>query len=129
MSEPKCGNPTCLHKGKSKYPPGKKVEPDEELVPVELLIQLPGHAPTVAGTVWLCYSPCLGSFGGHQVKRFISEFEPGQSVVHWRYYADHRYVSAKDFAEALPGVFENMLHPSPKPLSSLLFHIFRLRRW
>ena len=128
MTDPRCDNPTCPHKGKFKYPPGKGINPEEELVLVELLIRLPGRLPEIASMAWICYTPCLGFFGKNQVKRFISECQPGGSVVHWRYYADHRYASAKDFAEVLPGVFEQMLHSTPKPtFSSSFFHLFR--RW
>jgi hypothetical protein len=126
---PECENPTCFDKGKQKYPSGKGIGPEKELVRVELLIGSPGRRMEVVGSAWVCFTPCLGTFAKGQVKQLINDFLPEESLVRWRYYADYRYVTAKEFARCLPLIFEKMLKnspPKPKP-SSLFFRFFR--RW
>lgn len=121
-----CQNETCPHKDKKKYPLGKGVDPAEELVKVELLIRLPRPVlPEVAvsGKVWLCFTPCLDRlFATAEVKRHLSDFAPSESVVRWKYYADHRYVSVTIFARVFPRLFEDLLHShSSQPRVSFTF--------
>lgn len=127
-----CQNEACPMRGRKKYPSGKGVNPPEELVSVELLISSwpARYERMISGTAWLCYTPCLDRlFATQHVRRRLADFRPEESVVRWSYYADCRYVSVQDFAQAFPDLFSDILRPHvpPPQISFALFAFFA--RW